>query len=166
MGPGVVARCIGLLMPGLASLAVHAQLACTADLTLIGQGQVAIAITTRPDGAFDAGIDGVITHAGGRVADEPVRPGLDLAADPAGAAYAGFNGAERSLAHLHRVLALPGSQDLVRLPFAPAQVRRLKTFDLTGRPDKFGGQVLLEAYDEAGRLLGRVVRRIVVAECR
>jgi hypothetical protein len=55
---------------------------------------------------------------------------------------------------------------LIKLPFALAEVRRMKTFDLVGKMDKFGGQVLLEAFDERGVSLGKVLRRVFVAACR
>ncbi len=45
-------------------------------------------------------------------------------------------------------------------------MRRVRTFDLTGQPDKFGGHVLLEAYRDDDVLLGRLVRRMVTVPCR
>lgn len=161
-----VRAALGAAFALLAAGAASAQIACTADFSVMGQGRQAVVVKPLADGGFEARIDGVTTNAKGRVVDEVVRPDLNLGADPAGAEFAGFNGAERSLVHLHSVLALPQSRELVRVPFAPAAVRRLRTFDLVGRSDKFGGHVLLEAYDARGALLGRVVRRIFVAECR
>jgi hypothetical protein len=155
-----------LLCAPLAWAAAGAQIACTADFSAMGQGQQAVAVNLRPDGQFDALVNGVRSNANGRVVDEQVRPRLPFDADPAGAEYATFNSAERSLANLHRVMALPISKDLIQLPFLLPSVRRIKTFDLQGKSDKFGGHVLLEAYDDRGVMLGRVVRRIFVAACR
>ena len=71
-----------------AAVDVHAQAACTADFSAFGQGRIAVEIQARPDGRFDALVNGSPTHAGGTVLDEGVRPGLDLATDPYGPAFA------------------------------------------------------------------------------
>lgn len=150
----------------LASNIAQAQVVCTADFSVMGQGLQTIAVKLKPEGRFEAVVNGVSTNANGTIADEPIRPGLNLSADPYGAEYASFNDAERSLVHLQGVLAIPQGRGLVEIPFPLASVRRMKIFDLVGKTDKFGGYVLLEAYDDRGRLLGRVVRRIFVAPCR
>lgn len=161
---GVAIATLSVLL--LTSMSVRAQIACSADFSALGQGPQTVTISIRGDGSFQASVNGVTTNPAGTVVDEQVRSNLNLQADPYGPEYAGFNGAERSLVHIQSVLALPASRDLVRVPFAPSQVRRLKTFDLVGRSDKFGGHVLLEAYGADGSPLGRVVRRVLVAECK
>lgn len=150
----------------LTSMSARAQISCSADFSAFGQGLQTVSISIKADGAFQASVNGVPSNPAGTLVNEQVRSNLDLQADPYGQAYAGFNGAERSLVHLQSVLALPASRNLVRIPFALSQVRRVKTFDLAGRSDKFGGHVLLEAYGSDEALLGRVVRRIFVAECK
>jgi hypothetical protein len=144
----------------------QAQTACVADFTAFGQGNVAVEIRPTPDGRFDAVVNGSTTNAGTLPVEEAIRPGLHLAADAHGKEFAEFNAAERSLVHMHRLAESPKTRELIKLPFALAEVRRMKTFDLVGKMDKFGGQVLLEAFDERGVSLGKVLRRVFVAACR
>jgi hypothetical protein len=54
---------------------------------------------------------------------------------------------------------------LIKIPFDLKQVKRMRIFDLQGKPDKFGGTVLMEAYNQNGKLLGRVFRSVIVATC-
>ena len=142
-----------------------AQIACTADFSAMGQGRQRIEINNNSDGSFDAVTNGVLSNKAGRVLDELIRPHLNLEAEPSGSEFADYNSAERSLVHLHGLLASGPTATLMRISFDPAQVRRMRTFDLTGKTDKFGGHVLLEAFAESGKPLGRVVRRILVAQC-
>ncbi|MFT7723180.1 MAG: hypothetical protein QM788_10165 [Roseateles sp.] len=146
--------------------AAQAQTACVADFSPLGQGRMAVEI--RPaaqEGRFDALVNGRLANAGMLPVDEAIRPGLNFAVDAYGSEFQQLNGAERSLVHLHRLSQAPATRDLVKLPFMPADVQRLKTFDLLGKTDKFGGQVLMEAFDEHGASLGKVVRRAFVAAC-
>ena len=143
----------------------QAQIACTADFSAMGQGRQRFEINNNSDGSFDAVTNGVLSHKGGRVLDEMVRPHLNLKAEPSSIEFAGYNSAERSLVHLHGLLASGPTATLIRISFDPAQVRQMRTFDLTGKTDKFGGHLLLEAIAESGNPLVRVVRRILVAQC-
>lgn len=143
-----------------------AQTICSADFSLLGQGQVSVEIRPRPDGRFDALVNGRVTNESTVAVEEDIRPHLNLAADPYGKEIAQFNAAERSLVHLHKLRESSQTRDLIKIPFAPADVRRMKTFDLIGKMDKFGGQVLLEAFDEGGRSLGKVLRRGLAGTCR
>lgn len=143
-----------------------AQPACVADFTDLGQGKLNVEIKQRSDGLFDASLNGTISNFGGRVIDETIRSDLNFSADPYGAEFASFNSAERSLIHIDTLLKSPTTRRLVRLPFAIADVRRVKTYDLIGKNDKFGGQVLFEAFDTAGLSLGKVVRRVLPVSCQ
>ena len=143
----------------------HAQIACTADFSAMGQGRQRFEINNNSDGSFDAVANGVLSNKGGRVLDEMVRPNLNLKAEASSSEFADYNSAERSLVHLHGLLASGPTATLIRISFDPAQVRRMRTFDLTGRADKFGGHVLLEAFAESGKPLGKLVRRVLVAQC-
>ncbi len=143
-----------------------AQPACVADFTDLGQGKLNVEIKQRSDGLFDASTNGTISNSGGRVVDETIRSGLNLSADTYGAEFASFNSAERSLVHIDTLLKSPTTRQFVKLPFAIADVRRIKTYDLIGKNDKFGGQVLFEAFDTAGLSLGKVVRRLLPVSCQ
>ncbi|MFN0186689.1 MAG: hypothetical protein ACKVQR_22995 [Aquabacterium sp.] len=149
----------------LASNTAHAQILCTADFSTLGQGLQTVSVRLKPEGSFEASVNGLTTNAHGTVVDDLVRPGLNLSADPYGAEFASFNLAERSLVHLQGVLAITQGRGLIQVPFPLSSVRRMKTFDLAGKTDKFGGHVLLEALDDRGNVLGRVVRRVLVAPC-
>lgn len=160
------AACVALAV-GLFATAAQAQLGCVADFSALGQGSMTVELKpAAQEGRFDAFVNGRTTHAGLQPQEESVRPGLDLAIDAYGDEFKQLNGAERSLVHLHKLSQNLRTRDLVRLPFALADVRRLKTYHLVGQTDKFGGQVLMEAFDERGAALGKVVRRVFVATCR
>ncbi|KQV61138.1 hypothetical protein ASC95_06990 [Pelomonas sp. Root1217] len=146
--------------------AAHAQTSCVADFSAFGQGRITVEIKPRQDGRFDAVVNGSTTNAGLVPVDEAIRAGLNLAADPHGKEIVQFNASERSLVHLHGLREGAATRGVITLPFSPADVRLLRTFDLTGKTDKFGGQVLLEAFDEQGASLGKVLRRVFVATCR
>lgn len=161
-----LSRCAAGLCLLACQFTAQAQITCVADFSALRQGQLRVDIKQRSDGLFDAAVNGVTTNAGGTVVEEAVRPGLNLGADPYGAEFAQFNAAERSLVHLQGLLASPATRALVKIPFSPADVQRMKTYDLIGKTDKFGGQVLLEAYGQGGVLLGKVMRRVFVAACQ
>ena len=142
----------------------HAQFACTADLSALGQGPQRIEITTNTDGSFTAMTDGTVTNAKGVVVEERIRPNLNMTADPSSSEFVSYNSAERSLIHLYVLIGGP-AKALIKIPFDPVDVRLIKTFDLVGRTDKFGGKVLLEAFTESGKPLGRVVRAVLPVAC-
>ena len=87
-----------------------------------------------------------------------------MTADPSSSEFVSYNSAERSLIHLHVLIGGP-AKALIKIPFDPVDVRLIKTFDLVGRTDKFGGKVLLEAFTESGKPLGRVVRAVLPVAC-
>jgi hypothetical protein len=155
----------GLLFFG-CQFAAQAQTNCVADFSALGQGQLRIEIKQRSDGLFDAAVNGVTTNSGGKVVDEVVRSSLNLGADPYGGEFSQFNSAERSLVHLQSLLDSPATRQLIKVSFSPGEVRRMKTFDLIGKTDKFGGQVLLEAYGPGDVLLGKLIRRVFVTACQ
>jgi hypothetical protein len=160
--PTSIALALGLL-----TTAAHAEIGCVADFSAFRQESMTVEIKpAAQEGRFDAIVNGRTTHAALQPLDETIRPGLNFAVDAYGSEVKQFNSAERSLVHLHRLSETPATRDLIKLPFAPADVRRIKTFDLVGKMDKFGGQVLMEAFDERGASLGKVVRRAFVAACR
>jgi hypothetical protein len=157
---------IALAFACLANNRALAQPACAADFTDLGQGKLNVEIRQRSDGLFDASMNGTISNSGGRVIDETIRSDLNLSADPYGPEFASFNSAERSLIHIDTLLKSITTRRSVRLTFAIADVRRVKTYDLIGKNDKFGGQVLFEAFDTAGLSLGKVVRILVTVSCQ
>ncbi len=145
----------------------YAPIQCTADFSgTLGRSLVNILVQPRDDKRHDALVNGTLSHAGLVAVDERVRLGLNLQPDVYGAEYRQYNSAERSLVALQGQAAVAHIFDHATPPFAPSAVRRVRTFDLTGKPDKFGGHVLLEVYGEDDVLLGRLVRRMVTVPCR
>ncbi|RZJ09507.1 MAG: hypothetical protein EOP39_11215 [Rubrivivax sp.] len=145
----------------------QAQASCVADFSAFGQGSMTVDIKpAAQEGRVDAVVNGSVTNAGTLVVDETIRAGLNLAPNPDSPEFKQLNSAERSLVHLHWISTTSPTRDVIKLPFAPADVRRLKTIDLIGKTDKFGGQVLMEAFDERGTSLGKVIRRVFAATCR
>ena len=142
----------------------HAQFTCTADFSVLGQGPQRIEIRTNSDGSFTALTNGNVTNAKGTVVEERIRPNLNLTADSSSSEFGSYNSAERSIVHLHWLIVGP-AKALIKIPFDPADVHRIKTFDLVGRTDKFGGKVLLEAYTESDKPLGKVLRAVLAAAC-
>ncbi len=148
---------------------VHAQITCLADFSLLSKNELAIEIIEKPDGFFDASINGVVTNSGDKVEDETIRPGLNFSADPYSEEFKLFNSAERSLIHIQAVLTEPITSRFLNLSLSPLDVQRIKTFNLNGKTDKtdkFGGQVLLELRDHSDVLLGRLVRNILLVSCQ
>lgn len=160
--PTSIALALSLL-----TTAAHAEIGCVADFSAFRQESMTVEIKpAAQEGRFDAIVNGRTTNAGMQPVDETIRPGLNFAVDAYGSEFKQLNSAERSLVHLYRLSETPATRDLIKLPFTPADVRRIKTFDLIGKMDKFGGQVLMEAFDDRGVSLGKVVRRAFVATCR
>ena len=142
----------------------RAETSCTADFSLLGQGLVQVSIKPRSDGLYDAVVNGVSVLSRAST-EERVRPDLNMNTDPYGPEYAALNGAEKSLIHIHRLLESPETRGIIKVPFDPKKVGAVKTYDLMGKTDKFGGAVLLEAFTPEGAFLGRVLRRVLVAAC-
>lgn len=150
-------------LAGPPTFAADAPIRCTADLSRVSRDPVRIEIAAAGDGALEARINGKVTNARVVVVDDAVRSGLNLRTDPYSPEARKLNAGERSLVHLQSLLDSP--QTLASVAFDPAAVKRVRTYDLVGKSDKFGGTVLLEAYGENGRLLGRLFRSIFVANC-
>ncbi len=145
--------------------AADSSIKCKADFTLMGMGEINIAVGPGTPGTLQAKINGVVSNEKVSVEDDVPRPGLNLRTDPYSTEFAKLSSGERSLVHLQGLLDDANTRQIVKLPFEPAYVRKIKTYDLIGRTDKFGGRVLLEAYGAEGQLLGRALRSVLIANC-
>jgi hypothetical protein len=88
-----------------------------------------------------------------------------LKADPYSQAFRNLNVAETSLLHLQSLIDDKNVRAFIKIPFDVKQVRKMTIYDLQGHQDKFGGKVLMEAYNQEGKLLGRVFRSVFVSGC-
>lgn len=146
----------------------QAQISCVADLTPFLPSKQQIDLQPLADGQYTVSLNQQLQPQPARFVSETVRENLNLLADPYGPEFASYNSAERSLIHMHQMQARPEIKAMLKLdiPFELNQVKTIKTMNLTGKMDKFGGTVLLEAYAADQQLLGRVFRRVFIAACR
>jgi hypothetical protein len=132
---------------------------CTADFSGASMGVHRVQITRMDDGRLQSQVNDEVTNRDVKVTEQPIRKNLNLDAGPGG-----MNQAESSLSHAHSLTKTlnPGE---IKLPFDLKDARRMKTYDILGKTDKFGGSVLMEAFGEDGRLLGRLFRAVFVNGC-
>ena len=161
----LAAVCLAIYVGYSPAWAADTSIQCKADFTLMGMGEINVEVSPGILGALQAKINGVVSNEKVSVEDDVPRPGLNLRTDPYSTEFAKLSSGERSLVHLQGLLDDANTRRMVKIPFEPASVRRIKTYDLIGRTDKFGGRILLEAYGAEGQLLGRALRSILVASC-
>jgi hypothetical protein len=133
---------------------------CTADFSKAAMGVMNVEISRMDKGNLRAQVNGELANNDTRVTEQPVRPNLDFRAD-----FGVRNDAEGSLRHIQALMDGEDTRDMMKIPFDLGLVRRMRTYDLLGKTNKFGGAVLMEAYDADGRLLGRVLRVIMANGC-
>lgn len=144
----------------------EAVIACRAELSAMGSGIVAIQIVKGSQGALQAQINGKVSNPNVRAEEYPIREKLNFKTDPYSEEFRGFNAGETSLVHLQTVTEDKELGPLrLKLPYDLKQVRKMTIYDLQGRQDKFGGTVLMEAYNASGKLLGRVFRSVFATRC-
>ncbi len=146
----------------------QAQISCVADLTPFLPTKQQIDLKPLADGQYAVSLNQQLQPQPARFVSETVRENLNLLADPYGSEFASYNSAERSLTHIHQMQTRPEIKVMLKLdiPFELNQVKTVKTMNLTGKMDKFGGTVLLEAYSADQQLLGRIFRNVFIAACR
>ncbi|MCH8620747.1 hypothetical protein [Undibacterium sp. TS12] len=143
-------------------------LKCRASFPDFGNGkhQFAIQIDKSTDGTMKAMIDGKPANQDITMKDYPVSRDLDFEIDTYSTAYGKLNEAETSLVHIYKLQHDPRLAEKTSISFPLKEVIRIHFYDLVGgKPNKFGGTVLFEAYDKSGKLLGRVFRSMMVADC-
>lgn len=143
-------------------------LKCHATFPDFGDGkrQFEIQIDKLTDGALAGKIDGKAGNQDIRMKVYAISSDLDFDTDPNSAAHGKLNEAEISLIHIYKLQHDPyvGSRTIISFPLKA--VSKIHFYDLVGgKPNKFGGTVLFEAYDKSGKLLGRVFRSLMVADC-
>ncbi|MFZ6870788.1 hypothetical protein ACO0LF_01825 [Undibacterium sp. Di27W] len=156
----------GSLLAGFAG--AEEVLKCRASFPNFGNGkhQFEIQIDKLADGRLAGKIDGKAANQDIRMKEYPVSRDLDYATDPYSAAYGKFNEAEVALIHIHKLQNDQHLGERTIISFLLKEVSKVDFYDMAGgKPNKFGGTVLFAAYDKSGKLLGRVFRSIMVADC-
>ena len=138
---------------------------CKADLAFMSSEPVSIKIIKENQGMIQSEINGKISNKNVKVAEYPVRDNLDFNIDPYSKEYSTFNDAEISLVHIHMLAGENDPESLIKIPFSLSQVKKMKIYDLKGSRDKFGGMVLMEAFNKSNILLGRLFRALMVGPC-
>lgn len=154
---------LSLFLSAVPAFADGLPIACVADFSSFGRN-LSVRIERTPAGTLSASINGAPYNADVTVKEFPVRPNLDLDADP----YANdHNFAEKALAHIHSLRKEPSVAASMKIPFDPAAVRKARIYylDADSETNKFGGTVLIEALAADGRSMGRALRAVFVNGC-
>jgi hypothetical protein len=126
---------------------------------------MAVQITKEEQGRLQSQINGTVSNQNVKLDEYPVREHLNMNTDPSSPEGENLNGTESSLVHLQSLMDAQELRAFIKVPFDLRQVRKMKIYDLQGHQDKFGGTVLMEAYDQRGKLLGRVLRSVFANGC-
>jgi hypothetical protein len=141
---------------------------CQADFSVIGMGMMAVQITKEDQGRLQSQAksqaNGTVSNQNVKSDEYAVRENLNMRTDPARAVF-DLNAAELALVHLQGLMDAKDIGPFIKIPFDLKQVKKMKIYDLQGRQDKFGGTVLMEAYNQEGKLLGRVFRAVLATGC-
>ena len=140
-------------------------LKCQADFSPFGPSVMAVQITKGDQGKLQSQINGAVSNQNVKLEEYPVRENLNLKTDPYSQESRNLNLAETSLVHLQGLMDDKDLRTFIKIPFDVKRVRKMKIYDLQGHQDKFGGTVLMEAYNQEGRLLGRVLRSVFAGGC-
>lgn len=140
-------------------------LKCRADFSPLGPNVMAVQIAKVDQGRLQSEINGTVSNPNVKSDEYRVRENLNMRTDPYSAEARNLNPAESSLVHLQSLMDDKGVRAFIKIPFDLKQVRRMRIHDLQGRQDKFGGTVLMEAYNQEGKLLGRVLRSLLASGC-
>jgi len=140
-------------------------LRCKADFSAMGERVLDIQITKEDQGRLQSQINGKVSNQNVKADEYPVRANLNLKTDPYSPEAIYLNPAETSLLHLQGLKDHKDLRAVIKIPFDLKRVRKMKIYDLQGYQDKYGGTVLMEAYDQQGKLLGRVFRSVLSNGC-
>ena len=143
-------------------------LKCRASFPDFGNGkrQFEIQIDKLAGGTLAGKIDGKAASQDIKMKEYPVSRDLDVDTDPYSAAYSKFNEGEVALIHIHKLQSDPHFGNRTLFSFPLKEVSKVHFYDLVGgKPNKFGGTVLFEAYDKSGKLLGRIFRSLMATDC-
>lgn len=79
-----------------------------------------------------------------------------------------LNDAEKRLSHISQLTKDPVLADMVKISFDIKKISSARLYDLDGqsKENMFGGVVLMDAFDENGNLLGRLLSSMLPGECR
>ncbi len=142
-------------------------LECSADFKAMPNGgNRLVKLVQNTATTYEAYINDLKINDQVAVREYPINRNLDYNQDPYDANAPTLNEGETALIHAHGLRAALGN-DKVNIPFDLSQVNTAKIFDLAGNSNtnKFGGTVLIGAYDADGNLLGYLLRSLFVNAC-
>lgn len=140
-------------------------LKCQADFSPLSPSVVAVQITKGDQGKLQSQINGKVSNDNVKSDEYRIRDNLNWKADPYSQEYGNLNPAEISLVALHAFMNHKDFGAFVKIPFDLKLVRKMNIYDLQGHQDKYGGTVLMEFYNQEGKLLGRVLRSLFQNAC-
>lgn len=170
MKHGLLERSISILVVFLmyqaSALGAEVVLSCQAEFSFPGGSvMTAVQITKNIDGSMQSKINGEETNNDVKLEEYRVREKLNMKTDPSSPEFSNLNAAEIALGHLQALMDNEESRPFIKIPFPLEQVKKMRIYDLQGRQDEFGGTVLMEAYNQEGKLLGRVFRSLLASGC-
>ena len=165
---------IGLsLITSFSSLAATS-FSCTADLSILKLGKVEIQIEKK-NGKTYALVHGQMVNPDVKITTFEIRDNLNLLVDPYSEDYVDYNFGERALFGIYdqeNGIEIPGEPSFnipTDISFDLLAVKKVVVYDLSNNndslTDKFGGQIVFEAYDKKGQLLGRVASMMLTKGC-
>ena len=162
---GIVGVVVVLLNYQASAQGAEIFLKCQADFSPLVPGVMAVQITKEDQGRLQAQINGTVSNQNVKSDEYRIRENLNMKVDPYSQEASSLNFAETSLVHLQGLMENKDLRSFIKIPFDLKRVRKMKIYDLQGRQDKFGGTVLMEAYNQEGKLLGRVLRSLFANGC-
>ena len=165
-----------LLFMSLSAFSSTKKIHCTSDYSVLEMGDVSIEIIQNEKN-LSSYINGKLSNSDVLVSSYIIKDGIQYPLSSDKSDYSSYNFGEKILSTIfdqENGFQIPGEdQDDFILPseisFELNRVKELKIYDLIQGNDshrnKFGGQILMEAFDEDQNLLGRAVRILLTKAC-
>lgn len=139
---------------------------CRTDISnlLSEDASVSVEMKQKADGKLSANVNGVTYNTSIQPVEHQIGKNI-LTMDTDSPEFSKLNDGEIRLMSFKQMMdALPG---VITLSFELSQVTKVIAYDLEGdsSTNKFGGAVLLEAFDSNGALLGRLLSSMLPGQC-
>lgn len=141
---------------------------CRADVSALAQQEFYINVEMKQtaEGKLSANVNGVTYNSNIQSVEHSISKQA-LSASLEGSDIDKLNDGERRLVHLKSMADDPTFGGMIKVSFDLTQIAKVRAYDLEGdsSTNKFGGIVLLEAFDSNGVLLGRIVSSMFPGQC-
>ncbi|MFM6930507.1 MAG: hypothetical protein ACKOX6_18735 [Bdellovibrio sp.] len=139
---------------------------CRTDISnlLNEDSSVTVELKLKENGKLSANVNGATYNSSIQPIEYQIGKNI-LTMDTDGPEFSKLNDGELRLMSFKQMMdALPG---VINLSFDLSQVTKVIAYDLEGdsNTNKFGGAVLLEAFDSNGALLGRLLSSMLPGQC-